>query len=782
MFNTNQTSHVNFRNIAAERSRSVIAWTGSGLSAPAKIPTWLGLRDALVAAAHEKTPSDKEAQQRQKHISETKQAAEHKNLWVAFQILKRILGKTTYRDTIRQKLMVAEKAAIPEAYKLIWKLRPAGILNLNLDGFASRAYGMEHPGRTLNQFSGNQSASHTHLLKSPEPFVANLHGTIIDESSWVFTQDEIRHLLRNEGYRHFISSCLSSKTIIFLGMSADDTAIAEHLRSLSQVGVDFGSHYWLTHRTDSSTDRIAEKIGIRLIRYENKSGTHEEVSQFFQDILKFSPQENTAPPVAIATPELSALPEPSALANLPADEIRVRLNAHISALLVEPTKTYDDVEQLLAKYDEAVYRAWYISTTPPKNKLIGYELKEQIGKGAFGKVFKAITPSGEEVAIKVLHEEIRKTPDMLNGFRRGVQSMRILSDHNVAGMVPYRQASEVPTMAVMDYVEGPDLAEAVKSGRVDNWDLVLRIASDIARIIVTAHALPERVLHRDLRPTNIMLKGFHTLPDSWEVVVLDFDLSWHRNALDVSIAKPASANGYLAPEQVRRGKGESTRSAAVDSFGIGMTIFFICGGEDPVFAENNHKNWSARIQAACNKIPESQWKSLPHRVARLIESSTKDAQSQRWDLPQIEGELIRLREAAQDPTSVHSAELLAEEIAAQNKSSMTYKWNPDTLSASILIPGGAETTITGNESLRRVEVTISWISSGQEDRKRLSKWLGDALTKAESIFFKAGWTTSNRNKDQMSVTLRASADINLIRKNFNQLSAAIWAAAKALTF
>jgi serine/threonine protein kinase len=679
--------------------------------------------------------------------------------------------------------MVSDRISPPETYSLIWRLRPSGVLNLNLDGFATRAFGQVSPGRTLNQFAGKQAASYTYLLKSPEPFIANLHGTVADESSWVFTQDELQHLLRNDGYRHFVATCLSTKTIIFLGMGADDVSVSEHLKVLADFGVDFGSHYWLTHRRDSQTDRAAEKIGIRIIRYENQSGKHEEVEQFFADLLGYLPQDTLAPPVAMPTAVTStAMPEPSVLANFNAEEIRRQLNSHVVALLSKGGDDYAEIEQFLASYDEAVYRAWYIATRPPNNILLGYEIKEQIGKGAFGRVFKAHAPDGEDVAVKVLHEEVRKTPDMLQGFRRGVRSMQILSSHKVKGMVPYRQASEVPAMAVMDYVEGPDLTEAVKRGKINSWDMVLRIAADISHIIVTAHALPERVLHRDLRPTNIMLKGFYTNPDAWEVVVLDFDLSWHRNALDVSVVRPDSASGYLAPEQVRRAKHESTRSAAVDSFGFGMTLFFLCGGEDPVFSEHQHKNWSARVRAVTSKLSAIKWKSLPRRIARLIELSTRDSQSERWDLSQIEGELLRLREANQDPSSVCSAELLAEELAALVDLAGGYSWDSDKNRAISRTPAGVEVCISGNESMRRVELSIAWTSGGQEEWKKVGKWIGDALSKAQSHLFKAMWTVDEQNRTPKSASLKVHADVNLIRKNFDQFSTAIVRAISAFKF
>ena len=170
-----------------------------------------------------------------------------------------------------------------------------------------------------------------------------------------------------------------------------------------------------------------------------------------------------------------------------------------------------EYEKFLSDYGEAVYRAWSISTSPSKNIFFDYTLKRQIAKGAFGQVFEAMTKDGSPVAIKVLHGDVREEPHMLVSFRRGVQSMRILSEHHVHGMVPYLAAWEVPTSSVMELIDGPNLEDAVDANYVDNWETRLRIACALTKIIRTAHSLPERVLHRDLRPANIMLKGYYDL-------------------------------------------------------------------------------------------------------------------------------------------------------------------------------------------------------------------------------------------------------------------------------
>ena len=77
-----------------------------------------------------------------------------------------------------------------------------------------------------------------------------------------------------------------------------------------------------------------------------------------------------------------------------------------------------------------------------------------------------------------------------------------------------------------------------------------------------------------------------------DIIVLDFDLSWHKDATEASVLHFASASGFLVPEQVRRTSSAATRSAAVDSFGIGMTLYFLRTGQEPFSSQHQHRSWA----------------------------------------------------------------------------------------------------------------------------------------------------------------------------------------------
>ena len=778
-FNAQQTSHQKLRSIIAEKTSKLVFWVGSGLSADANLPTWPQLKKHLVRQLREKANDISDA-----NSQSMKSAADHAekeaNCWIAFQILRDKLGSSSYRSAIREVLQPALTAPCPKAYHYIWKVGVAGVLNLNLDRLATKALGEVFPGRLPTEFSGRDAGKFLHSLKSPRPFVANLHGIGDDESTWVFTKSDLKYLRQSDGYQPFILSCLATTTTLFLGISADDIAAGGHIEALTHAGIDTGSHYWLTNRVDLETDTWAEQAGIQIIRYHN----HSEIIEFFEDVLRFVPDDGPASPPVVLEHLLEhqeTLPSAEHLSQLEAEKIRGILNTHAKQLLsTESSDSYSNYDEFSAKYDEAIYRAWYTSATAPGNKLLGFTLIEEVAHGAFGRVYRASAPDGNQVAIKVLLEEIRRSPALLRSFRRGVRSMRFLMKRDVAGMVAYQEASEIPAFVVMDWVDGPTLSEARESRQIDDWGSILKIGRQMTDVIRHAHAIPERVLHRDIRPANIMLEGFYSRPDEWRVVVLDFDLSWHQGALEQSVIHGALA-GYLAPEQIQATPGASTRHAAVDSFGVGMTLYFMIAGKDPLPAQHRHHNWEKTVHEAAWGRGSTSWTSLPYRYARLITKATEDSQAKRWDMSQIKDELERLENAFLNPAKVVSAELLAEEIAAQ--SDRVYKWNDDQTTAVVQLVSGAVIRITGNESNRLVVVNLNWSRSGKQEHKQVGKWMAPAADRCVKVMKESGWQIKTKNvRPPQSMVLEATLAVPQAASTLKKQVGVVSTVAKELSF
>lgn len=339
----------------------------------------------------------------------------------------------------------------------------------------------------------------------------------------------------------------------------------------------------------------------------------------------------------------------------------------------------------------------------------------------------------------------------------GVRSMRILHERRVDGMVSYLDASEIPAFVVMEWVEGPNLGEAVTSRYIGGWSEILRIGSELAGILREAHFLPERVLHRDLRPSNIMLADYYTDPDDWKVVVLDFDLSWHRDAFERSVLHTTAA-GYLAPEQIRPMAGASTRHAAVDSFGLGMTLLYLCTKEDPLPDQHRHEGWRSLVQRSCESVGTVEWRSMPSRFGRLIIGATQDTQAARWDMSEIGREIDQLRAALASPDSVETVELLAEEVAARSASMTGYEWDEDSVRAVHTVPTGLDLVLGARPTDDALVFECKWGNTGTADRQSLARYVAPAVSTAADQLRRAGWTVESQESEWQTLRIVASLD------------------------
>ena len=201
-----------------------------------------------------------------------------------------------------------------------------------------------------------------------------------------------------------------------------------------------------------------------------------------------------------------------------------------------------------------------------------YEIQSALGAGGMGEVYRARDGKlGRDVAIKILPDIFAADPERLARFEREAQVLASLNHTNIAAIYGIE---EHPAALVLEFVDGPTLAERLSSG-----PLPLADALDIARQIVDAleAAHDQGIVHRDLKPANIKLR-----PDG-TVKVLDFGLAklgapadGLRSSLvtnSPTLTMQATYAGmilgtaaYMSPEQA---KGKSVdRRADIWAFGV----------------------------------------------------------------------------------------------------------------------------------------------------------------------------------------------------------------------
>ncbi len=126
-----------------------------------------------------------------------------------------------------------------------------------------------------------------------------------------------------------------------------------------------------------------------------------------------------------------------------------------------------------------------------------YEVTAQIGVGGMGEVYRATdTNLARQVAIKVLPASVSGDPDRLARFQREAEVLAALNHPNIAAIYGLERSGPV-TALVMEFVEGPTLADRIAEGAIPIDD-ALPIAKQIAEALEAAHE--QGIIHRDLNP------------------------------------------------------------------------------------------------------------------------------------------------------------------------------------------------------------------------------------------------------------------------------------------
>jgi hypothetical protein len=201
---------------------------------------------------------------------------------------------------------------------------------------------------------------------------------------------------------------------------------------------------------------------------------------------------------------------------------------------------------------------------------------ESLGAGTFGTVFLIVSSdNGSKICLKLFHANDLHQTEKVSRFRRGYDAMRQMDHPNI---VKVREFSEVPLGFFMDYIPGAN-ARYYMPGIVGEPTEIVRLLLQIAETLQHAHG--RKVIHRDVKPENILIK----ISDTGEAnaYLTDFDLAWFDTATKLTkLADGFGSHFYAAPEQMAKPNSPSARSELVDVFSFGQLMFFFITGRDPV--------------------------------------------------------------------------------------------------------------------------------------------------------------------------------------------------------
>jgi serine/threonine-protein kinase len=256
-----------------------------------------------------------------------------------------------------------------------------------------------------------------------------------------------------------------------------------------------------------------------------------------------------------------------------------------------------------------------------------YEIGTVIGEGGMGRVYLAYDRELErEVAIKVLRADAPSEDER----ERITREARILASLEHPGIVPVHDVGMLPDgrlFYVMKRVRGERFDEFARAER--SLSELLRAFVQVCDAVAFAHAAG--VIHRDLKPQNIMLGAFG------EVLVLDWGVAKTRRPAREALAHPstdsrgvpiagaessggtaAGTPGYMAPEQMH-----GVADARVDVHGLGGILFFVLTRRHPSINGDGDAQWSteervpAPLRAICERARASDPASRYASVAEM---------------------------------------------------------------------------------------------------------------------------------------------------------------------
>jgi serine/threonine protein kinase len=254
-----------------------------------------------------------------------------------------------------------------------------------------------------------------------------------------------------------------------------------------------------------------------------------------------------------------------------------------------------------------------------------YRIESVLGVGGMGHVYRAVGPSGEPVALKLVKADLAKDTVFRKRFDREARIAQEVSHPHVVPVLDTGEHEGVPYLAQRFVGNGTFEDEIKKTGTVDLATAV-RVCGQIADGLDALHA--NGLFHRDVKPANILLDTAGT------AYITDFGLA--KDSQGSLLTRPGQALGsldYMAPEQIR----SEEVSAGTDVYALGCVMYeALCGA--PPFADRQGMRvlWAHLQDAPAD--PVSKNPDLPPEVgATIMRALEKDVAAR----PQSASEFAR---------------------------------------------------------------------------------------------------------------------------------------------
>jgi serine/threonine protein kinase len=270
-----------------------------------------------------------------------------------------------------------------------------------------------------------------------------------------------------------------------------------------------------------------------------------------------------------------------------------------------------------------------------------YKILEVVGKGGMGVVYKANHELMDRmVAVKMLMPELLSDDISVKRFQREAKAACRINHQNIIGMHDFGFTDDGQPYLVMDFLEGESLSDVLKREGQLSVNRMIHIMSQVCDALDHAHT--EGVVHRDLKPGNIMLIKRGDDPDF--VKVVDFGVAKICNYAGEEsqrLTQTGEVFGspvYMSPEQCRGDKLD----ARSDIYGMGIVIYEVLTGKLPLAGKNVVETITKHLNVMPPKMSELRTDlHFPERIEKAVfKALQKDPENRQSSMRELKEDLI----------------------------------------------------------------------------------------------------------------------------------------------
>lgn len=256
-----------------------------------------------------------------------------------------------------------------------------------------------------------------------------------------------------------------------------------------------------------------------------------------------------------------------------------------------------------------------------------YQILALIAAGGMGEVFRAKrTRLGDEVAVKVIRSTGHDDPRLHHQFMTEGRACAALRHPNIVSVLDVGVDPALGPFLVMEYLNGPSLAQEIAATGPMPPEKVRRIAGDLAIAIDLAHA--QGLIHRDLKPANIVTHRYETGDVVYKIVDFGIGLMRHADddAMQTVAAGPIMASlSYASPEQL---SGEPLDGRS-DIYSFGIVVYEMLTGRLP-FADGDARTLLAKKLTGVPPRPSEVAVDLDPRLDGAVLKALASDPARRW--------------------------------------------------------------------------------------------------------------------------------------------------------